>query len=244
MKKRRQKADDKKVDAKKADDKKDETRRTPDDQTRTMTRRPTTRKTRTRRRRKKFDDKKADDKKAEARRPMTRRPMTGRTKTRRRSKKAEEQKNKFEIQVPTNAELAANLKGRLLLVHGELDNNVHPANTLRLVDALIKANKRFDMLYLPGKRHAYADYQPYINQRMMEYFAESLLGDYQPGRISRRRHSRMFGGRVTTPRSTVGCVLRDAPYDLDERFGVNHFCLSEEYKYQLHSLPGGSWFSK
>jgi hypothetical protein len=36
-------------------------------------------------------------------------------------------------------------------------------------------------LYLPGKRHAYADYQPYVNQRMMEYFAENLLGDYQPG---------------------------------------------------------------
>jgi dipeptidyl-peptidase 4 len=95
-------------------------------------------------------------------------------------KKAAEAKMKFEIHVPTNAELADNLKGRLLLVHGELDNNVHPANTLRLVDALIKANKRFDMLYLPGKRHAYADYQNYVNQRMMEYFAEHLLGDYQP----------------------------------------------------------------
>jgi dipeptidyl-peptidase 4 len=109
---------------------------------------------------KKADVKKADDaKKAEATPPKTR----------------------FEIHVPTNAELAGNLKGRLLLVHGELDNNVHPANTLRLVDALIKANKRFDMLYLPGKRHAYADYQPYVNQRMMEYFAENLLGDYQRG---------------------------------------------------------------
>ena len=42
---------------------------------------------------------------------------------------ARERKTKFEIHVPTNAELAANLKGRLLLVHGELDNNVHPANT-------------------------------------------------------------------------------------------------------------------
>ena len=52
----------------------------------------------------------------------------------------------FQIRVPTNAELAANLKGHLLLVHGEVDNNVHPANTMRLVDALIKANKRFDLL--------------------------------------------------------------------------------------------------
>ena len=66
------------------------------------------------------------------------------------------------------------------MVHGELDNNVHPTNTLRPVYALIKANKRSEMLYLPGKRHAYADYQDYVNQRMMEYFAEHLLGDYQP----------------------------------------------------------------
>ena len=84
---------------------------------------------------------------------------------------------KFEIKVPTNAELAENLRGRLLLVHGEMDNNVHPANTMRLVDALIKANKRFDMLILPGRRHAYGDYQAYFNRRMYDFFAESLLGE-------------------------------------------------------------------
>ncbi len=88
---------------------------------------------------------------------------------------------KFEIKVPTNAELAANLKGRLLLVHGDMDNNVHPANTIRLADALIKANKRFDMLIMPGKAHAYANYQPYFNQRMWEYFAEYLLDDRPTG---------------------------------------------------------------
>jgi dienelactone hydrolase len=88
---------------------------------------------------------------------------------------------KFEIKVPTNAELAANLKGRLLLVHGEVDNNVHPANTMRLVDALIKANKRFDMLILPGKTHGFADYQPYFTQRMFEFFAEHLQGDRRKG---------------------------------------------------------------
>jgi dipeptidyl aminopeptidase/acylaminoacyl peptidase len=83
--------------------------------------------------------------------------------------------------VPTNAELAANLKGRLLLVHGEIDNNVHPANTLRLADALIKANKRFDLLILPGKAHGFADYQPYFTQRMWEYFTEHLLEDRPVG---------------------------------------------------------------
>ncbi|MFO0881654.1 MAG: prolyl oligopeptidase family serine peptidase [Gemmataceae bacterium] len=90
-------------------------------------------------------------------------------------------RTRFEIKVPTNAELAANLKGRLLLIHGELDNNVHPANTLRLVDALIKANKRFDLLILPGTRHGFGSYTPYIQRRTWEYFAEHLLSDRRTG---------------------------------------------------------------
>jgi hypothetical protein len=49
------------------------------------------------------------------------------------------------------------------------------------VDALIKANKRFDMLILPGKRHAYGDFQPYVTQRMWEFFAAHLMGDRQTG---------------------------------------------------------------
>jgi dipeptidyl aminopeptidase/acylaminoacyl peptidase len=88
---------------------------------------------------------------------------------------------RYEIKVPTNAELAANLKGALLLVHGDMDNNVHPANTLRLVDALIKANKRFEMLLLPGQRHGYGPDQAYFTQRMWDFFADHLLGDRQTG---------------------------------------------------------------
>jgi dipeptidyl aminopeptidase/acylaminoacyl peptidase len=84
----------------------------------------------------------------------------------------------FEIDVPTNIELAPNLKGNLLLVHGDMDNNVHPGNTIRLVNALIKANKRFDLMIMPGKPHGYGDMQPYFNHMLMEYFAEHLLGDY------------------------------------------------------------------
>jgi dipeptidyl-peptidase-4 len=95
--------------------------------------------------------------------------------------KKTEPQTRFEIKVPTNSELAANLRGRLLLVHGDMDNNVHPANTIRLADALIKANKRFDMLILPGKAHGFANYQPYFNQRMWEYFAEYLLDDRATG---------------------------------------------------------------
>ena len=83
--------------------------------------------------------------------------------------------------MPTNAELAGNLKGALLLVHGEIDNNVHPANTMRLVDALIKANKRFDMLILPGQRHGFGSATPYFNQRMWDFFALHLLDEHQHG---------------------------------------------------------------
>jgi dipeptidyl-peptidase 4 len=85
---------------------------------------------------------------------------------------------RYEIRVPTNAELAANLKGKLLLAHGDMDNNVHPGNTIRLVDALIKANKRFDLMILPGQAHGFGPMQNYFNRALMEYFAEHLLGDY------------------------------------------------------------------
>lgn len=84
----------------------------------------------------------------------------------------------FQIHVPTTVDLAPNLKGNLLLETGDMDNNVHPANTIRLVNALIKANKRFDFMLLPGKPHGYGDDTPYTNHLMFEYFAEHLLGDY------------------------------------------------------------------
>ena len=66
---------------------------------------------------------------------------------------ADDTTDAFQIRVPTTVELAANLKGNLLLETGDMDNNVHPANTIRLVNALIKANKRFDFMILPGKPH-------------------------------------------------------------------------------------------
>ncbi len=83
---------------------------------------------------------------------------------------------RFDIKVPTNAELAANLKGHLFLVHGDMDNNVHHAGTIRLTQALIKANKRFDMLMLPGQAHGFGDMTPYFTQRMYEYFVQHLMG--------------------------------------------------------------------
>ena len=84
----------------------------------------------------------------------------------------------FAYSIDKNPELAKNLKGHLLLTTGDIDNNVHPANTIRMVNALIKANKRFDLLLLPGQRHGYADMQEYFFWKMADYFSEYLLGDW------------------------------------------------------------------
>lgn len=85
----------------------------------------------------------------------------------------------FKYSIDRNSQVAKNLKGRLLLVTGDIDNNVHPANTIRMVNALIRANKRFDMLMLPGQRHAFGDMTEYFFWRMADYFSEHLIGDYR-----------------------------------------------------------------
>jgi dipeptidyl aminopeptidase/acylaminoacyl peptidase len=78
-----------------------------------------------------------------------------------------------------NVTLAANLKGKLLLVWGEMDDNVPPALELQLVSALIKANRNFDMLTLPNRNHNFAA-DPYFIRRLWDYFVEHLLGVTPP----------------------------------------------------------------
>ena len=81
----------------------------------------------------------------------------------------------FVYHIETNPEIAANLKGHLMLVHGDIDNNVHPGNTIRVANALIRANKRFDLMILPGQRHGFTDMNEYFFYRMADYFSEWLL---------------------------------------------------------------------
>jgi len=88
----------------------------------------------------------------------------------------EEEVTEFVSIIPKNQDLADNLKGRLLLVHGEMDNNVHPANTYRMADALIRAGKRFDMMIFPESRHGFGRYSDYFERMLWDYFAEHLLG--------------------------------------------------------------------
>ena len=90
----------------------------------------------------------------------------------------EKEKTTFSSQIPPNSELADNLQGRLLLIHGEMDNNVHPAHTYRVADALIRAGKRFDMMIFPEMRHGFGRYNDYFERMLWDYFAEHLLGYY------------------------------------------------------------------
>ena len=83
----------------------------------------------------------------------------------------------FVYSIDKNPDVAKNLKGRLLLIHGEIDNNVHPANTIRVVNALIKANKRFDMLLLPTQRHGFGNMTEYWFWKTADYFTYWLMGD-------------------------------------------------------------------
>ena len=84
----------------------------------------------------------------------------------------------FLYAIEKNSELAKNLKGHLMLSHGDIDNNVHPGNTIRMANALIKANKRFDLVLLPGQRHGYGDMTEYFFWQMGDYFSKWLLGDF------------------------------------------------------------------
>ena len=77
-----------------------------------------------------------------------------------------------------NATLARNLRGRLLLMHGDMDDNVHPAMTLQMVDALIKANRSFDLVIATNRPHSLNE--PYFIRRRWDYFVEHLMGATPP----------------------------------------------------------------
>ena len=79
-----------------------------------------------------------------------------------------------------NQTLAKNLKGKLLLMHGMMDDNVPPQNTYLVMDALIKANKDFDLILLPNQRHGYGVDGPYAMRRRWDYFVRHLLGAEPP----------------------------------------------------------------
>ena len=81
-----------------------------------------------------------------------------------------------------NQLLAANLEGKLLLAHGMLDTNVHPSSTLLVVDALIEADKDFDLVVLPNASHGFGN-RRYFMKRRWDYFVENLRGQQPPSKF-------------------------------------------------------------
>jgi dipeptidyl aminopeptidase/acylaminoacyl peptidase len=79
----------------------------------------------------------------------------------------------------SNVTLAGKLEGKLLLVHGDVDENVNPVETMRFADALMKANKNFDMLLVPNMYHGEGR-NTYVMRRRWDYFVEHLLGVTPP----------------------------------------------------------------
>ena len=88
-----------------------------------------------------------------------------------------------------NQLLADNLRGKLLIAHGTMDTNVPPSNTMLVVNALIEANKDFDLLMLPNRGHGFGN-EPYMMRRRWDYFVRHLMGaeppqGYEIGRMER-----------------------------------------------------------
>ena len=93
-----------------------------------------------------------------------------------------------------NQVLAKNLKGKLLLAHGTMDNNVPPSSTELVVEALIKANKDFDLLMLPNQAHGFGTASNYMMRRRWDYFVRWLLNAEPP-----KDYEIRTGGRVGGP---------------------------------------------
>ncbi|MCY7374604.1 MAG: S9 family peptidase [Pyrinomonadaceae bacterium] len=89
-----------------------------------------------------------------------------------------DKKSNYEDQA--NQNFAKNLKGKLLLAHGGMDDNVPPYNTYLVVDALIKANKDFDLIIFPNARHGYGANSFYMTRRRWDYFVKNLMGAEPP----------------------------------------------------------------
>ncbi len=79
-----------------------------------------------------------------------------------------------------NAALAENLQGKLMLAHGGMDDNVPPYNTYLVVDALVKANKDFDLIIFPNARHGFGEDSDYMMRKRWDYFVTHLMGATPP----------------------------------------------------------------
>ena len=97
-----------------------------------------------------------------------------------------------------NKSYAGNLKGKLLLMHGDMDDNVHPAMTVQLIDELTKANKAYDLVWAPNRPHSLTE--PYFIRRRWDYFVQHLLGVMPPENY-----------KITPPEGAVAADAQQPP---------------------------------
>lgn len=92
----------------------------------------------------------------------------------------EDEEGEDNYRAQANQTFAENLEGKLLLAHGGMDDNVPPYNTYLVVEALIKANKDFDLIIYPNARHGYGEDNNYMIRRRWDYFVKHLMGAEHP----------------------------------------------------------------
>ena len=101
----------------------------------------------------------------------------------------------------SNTSMASKLKGHLLLIHGDIDDNVNPVETMRLADALMTANKKFDMLYVPNMFHGDSGpHASYVSLRRWDYFVQYLLGVTPPADFEIHEERGQIPARFRRPR--------------------------------------------
>jgi dipeptidyl aminopeptidase/acylaminoacyl peptidase len=98
-----------------------------------------------------------------------------------------------------NQRTAKDLKGHLLLAHGTMDENVPPNNTMLVVDALIKANKDFDLLIIPNANHGYGTASQYMTRRRWDYFVRYLAGGIPPYEYKMKPYSAVIAAMANGP---------------------------------------------
>jgi dipeptidyl-peptidase 4 len=106
-----------------------------------------------------------------------------------------------------NQNFVKNLKGKLLLAHGSMDNNVPLNNTLLVVEALIKANKDFDLLIIPNVAHGYGEASQYMMRRRWDYFVKNLAGNVPPHEYEMKSYGAAMAAMRMGPND-------DDPYDV------------------------------
>jgi dipeptidyl-peptidase 4 len=110
-----------------------------------------------------------------------------------------------------NQNFAKNLKGHLLLAHGTMDSNVPPNNTLVLVDALIKANRDFDLLMIPNAEHGYGAATQYMTRRRWDYFVRYLAGGTPPVEYEMKPYGAAMAVMMSGPDADDATGAEDGP---------------------------------